>query len=290
MEHNPHELGRGCRSQAAMTTGPIIQAPLLRSLAVPHAFSTRRGGVSTGMFSSLNFGNPGELAPEQRDPRENILRNWAVLKQAMVSSGSAAEVLYREIVEVHQVHGVAVCMVRHGATPKDEAGHDIKADAMVCDDPARLVAVRVADCTPVLIASGDGRVVATVHAGWRGVVGGIATRAVEVMREIGAAGQFAAAIGPCIGPESFEVGPDVASEFERVFGAGTAHVRAGAPGKALVDLKGALREQLIGAGVSPERIDVLPHCTVRDAADFFSHRRERGMTGRMVGIIGPRLH
>ena len=82
---------------------------------------------------------------------------------------------------------------------------------------------------------------------------------------------------------------DVAAEFRARFGRSTAHVReAHEPGKAFVDLKGALREQLIAAGLAPERIDVLPHCTVRDAADFFSHRRERGLTGRMVGVIGPR--
>jgi copper oxidase (laccase) domain-containing protein len=98
-----------------------------------------------------------------------------------------------------------------------------------------------------------------------------------------------AAIGPCIGPHAFEVGPEVAAEFRKVFGASTPHVRAAAePTKSLVDLKGALREQLVDAGLASEHIDVLPHCTVRDATDFFSHRRERGLTGRMVGIIGPR--
>jgi copper oxidase (laccase) domain-containing protein len=98
-----------------------------------------------------------------------------------------------------------------------------------------------------------------------------------------------AAIGPCISVESFEVGPEVAVQFREAFGDATRHVRpAVAPGKSMIDMKGAIREQLLCAGLAPERIDVLPHCTVRDAELFFSHRRERGLTGRMVGIIGPR--
>jgi YfiH family protein len=176
------------------------------------------------------------------------------------------------------------------ATPVDAAGHDVQADAIVLADPRRLAAVRVADCTSVLIASGDGRVVAAVHAGWRGVVGNIAGAAVAAMREMGArVDGMTAAVGPCIGAEAFEVGPEVAAEFERVFGVGTPHVRpVGAEGKAMVDLKGALREQVVAAGVASSRVEVLPHCTVRDHKDFFSHRREKGVTGRMVGIIGPR--
>jgi polyphenol oxidase len=267
-----------------------VFSAMLTSVGVPHAFSTRHGGVSSGIFASLNFGNPGELPPEQRDPPANIRRNWIVLKQSIASAIPDSRPEPREIIEVYQVHGAAVCVVLRGdATPRDADGHDIKADAIVTDDPDRLVSVRVADCTPVLIASSDGRIVAAIHAGWRGVVGGVAVEAVKQMVRLGAdpAG-IVAAIGPCIGPESFEVGAEVVAEFRRAFGAATPHVRPIGGEKALVDLKGALREQLIGVGVNVGRIDVLPQCTVRDAADFFSHRREKGRTGRMVGIIGPR--
>lgn len=249
--------------------------------------------MSTGPFTSLNFGNPGDLPPDRRDPKANMQQNWGVLTRAIAATLSPAtpELAGRAIVEVHQVHGPDVCVVPAGGpTPKDAAGHDVKADAIVTNDPLRLVAVRVADCTPVLIASGDGSIVAAIHAGWRGVVANIAAAAVDAMSHLGARPEeMVAAIGPCIGPEAFEVGPEVAAEFHRVFGVRTPHVRAtGAGNKSLVDLKEALRDQLIAAGLSPARVDVLPHCTVRDHADFFSHRRERGVTGRMVGIIGPR--
>jgi YfiH family protein len=138
----------------------------------------------------------------------------------------------------------------------------------------------------VLIASRDGRVVASVHAGWRGIVGGVCLGAIEAMRALGAS-DLLAAVGPCIGPENFEVGPEVVAEFARVFAAHERDlIRPIASGKALIDLKRALDIQLRSVGVRD--VDVLPHCTVRDERDFFSHRAHKGRTGRMIGIIGPR--
>ncbi len=288
---------RGRDGVAKQAVGCAVYSPLLAEIGVPHGFSTRHGGVSTGVFNSLNFGNPGELPPVERDPKVNIRKNWELLTAAIAAEIPGSMHAQREIVEVHQVHGDVVVRVTSGAAmPRDAAGHDLKADALVTDDATRLIAVRVADCTPILLSSGDGRVVGAVHAGWRGVVGGVVMVAVREMAAVGGVGvnpvEMAAAIGPCIGATAFEVGPEVAAEFRRVFGAGTEHVRetgmGGVDGKHVVDLKGAIREQLIAAGLSAARIDVLPHCTVRDGADFFSHRREHGRTGRMVGVIGPR--
>lgn len=271
---------------SGVSHGPDPQ--LLRSSrlsCVPHAFTTRAGGVSAGVFASLNFGNPGDLPPERRDPMANIRENWRRVLDAIGAGG-------RELVEVHQVHGAVVHVVRRGE--RAHAGdHDTKADAIVTDDPSRVLAIRVADCAPVLIASLDGRVVAAVHAGWRGVVAGILPAAVHAMRGLApesCRGGLAAAIGPCIGVDAFEVGPEVVAEFERVFGAGTRHVRAAAGSNWRVDLKGALAEQLADAGLSSDRIDVLTHCTYADADQFFSHRRathEGTVTGRMAAVIGP---
>jgi YfiH family protein len=264
------------------STPPVlIQSDLLTRLGVPHAFSTRAGGVSTGVYGSLNFGSPGDVPPEERDAAANVRANWALLATAIGAGG-------REIVEVHQVHGADVHVARRGG-PAHAGPNDTRADALVTDDPGRLVGVRVADCAPALIASADGRVVAAVHAGWKGVIAGVAPRALSAMAALGAepAG-CVAAVGPCISAGAFEVGPEVAAEFRRVFGARTAHVRDRADGKSHVDLKGAIREQLLGAGLRETAVDVLPHCSVGDAGLFFSHRRDRGRTGRMVGAIGPR--
>lgn len=249
---------------------------------VPHAFSTRLGGVSHGAFASLNFGNPGDLPVELRDPPANIRENWRLAFEA-IGAGS------RRLVEIHQVHGAAVHLVSRGEPP--HAGpHDTRADAIVTDDPDRVIAVRIADCAPVLIASRDGRIVAAVHAGWRGVIAGVAGATVGVMRDRASdacrAG-LVAAIGPCIGRDNFEVGPEVAAEFERVFGRDTLHMRAGNGDRAKVDLKSALAEQLSAAGVG--EIDPLPHCTYAQPELFFSHRRathERCATGRMAAMIG----
>ena len=189
---------------------------LLEAAGVRHAFSTRLGGVSEGAFASLNLGNPGGAGV--RDEETRIQENYQRLQAAM-------GVADRERCWVHQVHGHRVLTVRQGA----EFENGQPADALVCDDPQRVVAVRVADCVPILLASDDGRVVAAVHAGWRGVVGGVVGAAIDAMRrEFGVpSARLLAAIGPCIGPEAFEVGAEVAEEFIRVFGECRADPAAG---------------------------------------------------------------
>lgn len=270
-----------------------VRFELLSRAGVPHAVSTRIGGVSAGIFESLNFGNPSELPVERRDPASNIRENYRRLIESAACAG-------RELVEVHQVHGAVVHVVRRGvagATPVPHGGEkkDVKADAMVTDDPSRALAIRVADCAPVLMASADGSIVGIAHAGWRGVVAGVVPACVEAMRELVPSmspqggrhrwHEIVAAIGPCIGPESFEVGPEVVAEFRRVFG-GEAPVRGGDGDRSFVDLKAAIAVQLRRAGAVA--VDISPHCTVRDADLFFSHRRERGLTGRMAAVISCR--
>ncbi len=259
----------------------ILTSDLLVQLGVPHAFTTRRGGVSLAPFDSLNFGNPGDLPPERKDPRENILENW---RRTLV----AIQCDRRRVIEVHQVHGGDVhtfSNVLHKRIGDPVlCGPDPKADAIVTDDPTCVAAVRVADCAPILISDHLGQMVAAVHAGWRGVIAGVAANAVRTMRELGAS-SLTAAIGPCIGPQQFEVGNDVALEFRRMFGA-DAPILSTSSNKHLVDLQRAIEAQLRQAGVN--RIDTLRRCTVSEPELFFSHRRDRGLTGRMVGMIGTR--
>jgi YfiH family protein len=145
-----------------------------------------------------------------------------------------------------------------------------------------VMSVRVADCAAVLMASDDGRIVAAVHAGWRGVIAGAVTNAMRVM----GSANIVAAIGPAIGFEHFEVGPEVLEQFEQTFG-GEAPIRRRDDGKGYVDLRAAIAIQLCRAGVGADRIDRSNRCTVRDAGEFFSHRRDRGVTGRMAAIIAP---
>lgn len=255
----------------------LLHADLLLRLGVPHAFTTRRGGVSSGPFASLNFGNPGELPIDQRDPRANIDANIRAVLAAIGCSG-------RELVEVHQVHGCAVHTVPDEG-PAHAGPNDTRADALITTDRGRVIGVRVADCVPVLLAAPDGRVVAAVHAGWRGVVSGVVTRAVGAMRARGAEpAAICAAIGPCIGPEHFEVGDEVVAAFQKPGLLNAARPRPSPAGRTLLDLPAAIAAQLASAGV--KSIETLDRCTVSDPELFFSHRRDRGLTGRMLALIG----
>jgi YfiH family protein len=242
---------------------------------VPHGFSTRCGGVSEGIYESLNFGSPGDLPMDDRDTAENIVRNFRRLLAVIGGSG-------RRVTEVHQVHGDAVDVVTRDR-PRAADAADPKADAVVTDDPSLIVVVRVADCLPLLLASSDGRVVAAVHAGWRGVLSGIVPNAVRGMIELGAK-DIVGAIGPCISGEAFEVGEEVAAEFEKQFKPETLVVlrRPHWP-KPHIDLKRAVFLQLAASGAAGAQ--VLPNCTYSEPELFFSHRRSR-KTGRMAAVIG----
>ena len=257
----------------------VYLSPLLRGAGVPHAFSTRLGGLSKPPFDSMNLGNPNGC--EIQDDYANI---WANYDRLLAAVGCAG----RELLRVHQVHGPSVARVRAGE-PFDVS---TKADALAGDDPRRVLSVRVADCVPVLLATEDGRSVAAVHAGWRGVIAGVVPAAVDELRRIHSesaeegGARLLAAVGPGIGFDAFEVGPEVLDEFRRVFGP-EAPVRKKGDGKGRVDLREAIQRQLRKAGVEENAIDVTDRCTFRDAGEFFSHRREKGVTGRMAAVISP---
>jgi YfiH family protein len=132
--------------------------------------------------------------------------------------------------------------------------------------------------------------VAAVHAGWRGVIAGVVINAIGEMNRIRdvPADRIIAAIGPSIGCEAFEVGAEVLDEFVGVFGP-DAPIRRDADGKGRVDLREAIYRQLISAGVLPERIDTTDRCTFRDSREFYSHRRDQGVTGRMAAVIATAI-
>ncbi len=251
-------------------------SPLLSAAGVRHAFSTRLGGCSPPPFDSLNLGNPSG-SPIQ-DDYDRIWANYRTLLTAIDCPGEAP-------LRVHQVHGCGVVEAR------SHTAFDVncRADAIVSDDPARPVSVRIADCVPVLLASANGRCVAAIHAGWRGIVAGVVPGALASLMRIAAnrsAADVIAAIGPSIGPGAFEVGPEVLDEFEKLLG-NNAPIRRVPGGKGYVDLREAIRLQLVAAGVGAARIDTTDCCTFRDVHEFFSHRRDNGITGRLAAIIAP---
>jgi hypothetical protein len=216
-------------------------------------FTTRRGGSSTGPYAGLNMGTT--FGPQPTD----VLANRKALQEAL---GAA-------LVWGHQVHGT------HVATASTVQGRESPEDA---DGQATTVAgvaamVMVADCLPIAIA-GDGAV-AMVHAGWRGLAAGIIDAGVTSVRALGARGPLSAAIGPGAGPCCYEVGGEVRAAFAR-------HGPAVRRGDHL-DLKAVAKRELERAGVA--RIDDVGLCTIcSDPALFFSHRRDRGVTGRQAGL------
>lgn len=250
----------------------IYESPLLAGAGVPHAFSTRIGGVSTGPFESLNLGNPN--GQPRQDSLANIAENYRRLQAAIGCGGRARWY-------THQVHGATVLTpAAWQATAADcELG---KADAIVSDDAAGLASVRTADCVPILLAGRTGRRVAAIHAGWRGVIAGVV---IEALKHFKNPSDVIAAIGPSIGYDAFEVGLDVLGEFGRVFGDRAPTRRVG-PDKGRVDLRAAIALQLAAAGVPEKQIESTDRCTVSHEGEFFSHRRTGGLTGRMAAVIG----
>jgi YfiH family protein len=265
----------GMLERRVSSHGPVYYvSPLLERAGVAHAFSTRIGGVSEGVFASLNLGNPSGTV---QDSSDNIAQNMRRFTEA---AGCEGKVLRK----VFQVHGKHVAWMNRDS----DCAEPPSADAIACDDPRCVACVRVADCVPVLLASGDGKMVAAVHAGWRGVVAGVAPAAVAALQvRARAASEIFAAIGPSIGPGNFEVDIEVVEEFRRVFGsAAPAQLKCG--GKAHVDLRAAIAMQFRECGVDAEHIDSTDRCTFRDGDEFFSHRRTGGVTGRMAAIIACR--
>jgi YfiH family protein len=174
-----------------------------------------------------------------------------------------------KLATLHQIHS-NICVYARGRTGLLGEG-----DALIENGPGNLVAVKTADCIPILLVDPDRRAVAAVHAGWRGTVAHIVQGAVRAMsNEFGSqAGSLLAAIGPGIGKCCYEVGADVAARF-------------GESGACHIDLVEANRRQLIEAGIPASRIYAANLCTQCGAEDFHSYRRDREESGRMLSFIG----
>jgi YfiH family protein len=158
----------------------------------------------------------------------------------------------------------------------DRAGCLAEGDALLSDTTGLRVGVKTADCLPILLVDGRHRAVAAVHAGWRGAVSRIAHKTVDAMaaRWNSRPEDLLAAIGPGIGLCCFEVGPEVAVQF-------------GEPARRTrIDLQDAVRRQLLDAGLHPQRIYAAGLCTVCNAGEFHSFRRDREKAGRMISVIG----
>jgi len=229
-----------------------------------HALSTLRGGgLSAQAFASFN------LAQHVGDDPELVRANRALLR--------AAAKLPAEPLWLEQVHGIHV--VEHPG-PAANDGLPPRADAAVAFESGRVCVVMTADCLPVVFTDRAGTRIGVAHAGWRGLVGGVLEATVSALQT--EPGQLVAWLGPAIGPAAFEVGPEVRAAFIERDGANEAAFARNAVGRFQADLYDLARLALARAGL--HQVFGGDRCTQREAADFFSFRRDGGRTGRMATL------
>jgi len=249
---------------------PLQSALLAAEPGVRHAFFTREGGVSTGLYAGLNVGRGSKDDPLAVEANRALAAGWF---------GLGVEAL----ATVYQTHS-AIAHVLDRAPPAAPDG-----DGVITATPGLICAALSADCAPVLIADSQARIVAAVHAGWRGALGGVVAAAVEAMTRLGAdPARTTAAVGPCIAQASYEVGVDFMdcfttadADYERFFAPGAA------PDKRQFDLPGFVLGRLAAAGIG--KAEWIGADTCADEALFYSNRRAvlRGERdyGRLLSAI-----
>ncbi|MDH4165887.1 MAG: peptidoglycan editing factor PgeF [Gammaproteobacteria bacterium] len=233
-------------------------APNVRALS-----TLRGGGLSMDAYASFN------LAQHVGDDPQHVRANRALLR--------AAAKLPSEPLWLEQVHGSHV--VEH-AGPAAPGAVPPRADAAVTFEPGRVCVVLTADCLPVVFADRAGTRIGVAHAGWRGLVGGVLEATVAALDVEPA--QLVAWLGPGIGPAAFEVGPEVRDAFIARDAASDAAFARNESGRFQADLYGLARRALSRVGV--HRVSGGGRCTQREAAEFFSFRRDGGRTGRMATL------
>jgi YfiH family protein len=241
-----------------------------------HGFTTRHGGVSSGIFESLNLGE------NRGDDPELVRENFRRLGRALGINTEAMAFSW-------QVHGKEVRIV----TEKDRRSLfqpiAYEADGLVTNVRGLPIIIFTADCVPVLLHDPEAGVAGAVHCGWRSSVMDILGTAVEKMASLGARPEnIRAAMGPAIGKCCFETGPEVPEAVEKYLNGDTEGLywpRPGVQGKFMVDLKGANRRRLIQLGLRPENISVSEECTVCRADKYWSHRATKGRRGSQAAVI-----
>jgi polyphenol oxidase len=234
-----------------------------------HGFLGRLGGRSSGAYESLN------LSHFVGDDPQAVADNWKRLRGTLPESMVFSR--------VNQVHGNAVRLVTHAdATTRPQA------DGMVTREAGIILGIFTADCVPVLMVSSRPQAACALHAGWRGVLSGIAANGVRRMEELGTpARALRVALGPSIGSCCFEVDAELARRFVREIPSSVRQAREGKPGKAFLNLRGIIRDQLIQAGVPAHAIMNSGPCTRCASDQYFSRRAAAGRTtGLQMSFVG----
>lgn len=278
----------------------VLAVPRWQKAFVPHAFSTRRGGVSTAYRREESVAGEMNLGLTEADEPANVLENRRLLLAAAGGAG-------RTLVTLKQIHSNLTWRVTRA-----DAERVMRADGMMTDDPEVMLGIQTADCVPVLVRDRRTHAVAAFHAGWRGTLKRIVEGGIGKMRlEFGSRPEeLEAAIGPAIGVCCYAVGEEVRSEFLSQFSYAAElfsevydsdpvkekypllFLTARAPGHSNMgpnlhlDLIEANRRQLLDAGLRAERIATAYCCTHCEPETFFSYRAEHGFCGRMMAVVG----
>ncbi len=233
---------------------------------ISHGFFTRRGGVSNGLYASLNCGFGSS------DDRRDVAENRARASRTIGVDPAGLRT-------VRQVHGIDVRIL----DDRDGPGEPAPADALATSLPGIALGILTADCAPVLLADPTARVIAAAHAGWRGALGGVVGSTVAAMIGLGARpSATVAGIGPCIGPRTYEVGPEFPEPFVGRDPEHRRHFRAAArPGRFLFDLPGFVEAALNAAGIGT--VERIGGDTASEEDRFFSYRRARRRGERDYG-------
>jgi hypothetical protein len=237
--------------------------------SVTQAVFTRRGGVSPEPWASLNVG--GTVGDERPRVIENRQRSFHALGREPQS-----------MFDVWQVHSADVVVAN---APHGSLRREFKADAIVTDNPAVTLFMRFADCVPILLHDPKRHTIGIVHSGWLGTVRRAVTAAVHTMQSAYGSqpGDILAAIGPSIGPDHYEIGGEVIDQVHHAFNSHAETLLHAHGDRIHFDLWAANRLSLEQAGVG--QIEIAGLCTACHADDWYSHRAEKGKTGRFGALI-----
>ena len=268
----PFSFGQPTVPDSQETHLSTAHPPILRAWPdeqIVSGFAGRLGGRSVVVYESMN------LSHLVGDDRDAVDANWKLLRATLPSGIVFAR--------SKQVHGSVVRVVTHA-----DAAERQEADGMVTCERGIVLGIFTADCVPILMTGQNPQVACALHAGWRGVIAGIAANGVAAMGKFGAkSSDVRVALGPSIGSCCFEVDDALADRFIAEVPRAVRHTREGKPGKAYLNLRGIIRDQLIDAGVPGRAIENIGPCT-RCASDrFFSRRAAGGVTtGLQMSFVG----
>lgn len=254
-----------------MTSPPLTQSHILQGhTSLAHGFFGARGGVSKGLYRSLNAGAGSADAPEA------VVENRARIAKAIGAAQTS------HLLSCHQYHSAQSIFV------SEPFAEPPKADAMVTDQPGLALAILTADCVPVLFFDPVARLIGAAHAGWKGALAGIGEACLDMMCAHGAEpSRTLVAIGPAIGPGSYQVGPEFYQTFISASPQNTDFFQSGTGDRYMFDVPAYVRARLVLAGI--KQIDMIAHDTCALEGQYFSNRRrvKQGQAdyGRNASVI-----